>query len=247
VSRDPISVQLYSVREAVAQSLPSALDRLAALGFTTVELYGFVDRAEEYKKALDSAGLQAPSAHAPVLAAEDPSRIFDAALTVGASTVIDPHHPEEHWQTGDDVRANAERMNRLAQAAGEQGLRFGYHNHHFELASSIDGRPALEVLADELDPAVVLEVDAFWSQVGGVDAPALLQRLGDRVGFIHVKDGPITRDTSTQQPAGQGEMDLPAVLAAAPQVVRVVEFDAYSGDVFDGLAQSLAWLAEHDR
>jgi hypothetical protein len=37
------------------------------------------------------------------------------------------------------------------------------------------------------------------------------------------------------------------VLAAAPHALRVVEFDDYSADVFDGIAESLAWLAENDK
>ena len=45
-----------------------------------------------------------------------------------------------------------------------------------------------------------------------------------------------------QTPAGQGDVDVAAILAAAPHALRVVEFDAYSGDVFDGIAESFAWL-----
>ena len=52
-------------------------------------------------------------------------------------------------------------------------MRLGYHNHDFELSSLIGGRPALEVLADELDPGVLLEVDTYWAAVGGQDVPGL--------------------------------------------------------------------------
>jgi hypothetical protein len=38
-----------------------------------------------------------------------------------------------------------------------------------------------------------------------------------------------------------------AVLKAAPQALRVLEFDDYAGDVFEGLATSLAWVEENDR
>ena len=38
-------------------------------------------------------------------------------------------------------------------------------------------------------------------------------------------------------------MDIPAVLAAAPSAeFGVIEFDAYAGDIFDGLAASLDYL-----
>ncbi len=50
-----------------------------------------------------------------------------------------------------------------------------------------------------------------------------------------------------QEPAGQGDVDVAAVLAAAPHALRVVEFDDYAGDVFDGIAASYAWLLENDK
>ena len=50
-----------------------------------------------------------------------------------------------------------------------------------------------------------------------------------------------------QAPAGQGDLDVTAILQAAPHALRVVEFDAYRGDVFEGIAESLAWLAENDK
>ncbi|MWJ36959.1 sugar phosphate isomerase/epimerase, partial [Clavibacter michiganensis subsp. michiganensis] len=50
-----------------------------------------------------------------------------------------------------------------------------------------------------------------------------------------------------QEPAGQGDVDVAAVLAAAPHALRVVEFDDYEHDVFDGIAASYAWLQENDK
>ncbi len=62
--------------------------------------------------------------------------------------------------------------------------------------------------------------------------------------FLHLKDGPVSRDNAQQRPAGQGEMPLPELLEAATALeAGVVEFDAYDGDVFDALAQSLDYLS----
>ncbi|PEU49453.1 xylose isomerase, partial [Priestia megaterium] len=44
-----------------------------------------------------------------------------------------------------------------------------------------------------------------------------------------------------------GDVDVAGILAAAPQAIRVVEFDAYSGDVFQGITESLAWLKGNDK
>jgi sugar phosphate isomerase/epimerase len=239
-------VQLYSVRDAVAEDLDAAVARLAAIGFTAVEPYGFHERVEDYARAFAATGVTAPSGHAAVIDSETPAAIFEAASTLGIQTVIDPFIPAQRWQTADDVAVLAEKVNTLREQAATFGLDFGYHNHNWELSTTIDGRHALEVFVDHLDPEVVLELDTFWSTVGGADTPALLRSLGDRVRFIHVKDGAVSDDTSLQQPAGSGDIGVAAVLAAAPEATRVIEFDAFAGDVFEGIAQSFAWLDAND-
>jgi hypothetical protein len=47
-------------------------------------------------------------------------------------------------------------------------------------------------------------------------------------------------------PAGQGQMDIPAVLTAAPQALRVLEFDGYTGDIFHGLTEGRRTVLELD-
>ncbi|WP_375388191.1 sugar phosphate isomerase/epimerase family protein [uncultured Amnibacterium sp.] len=243
MTRAPVSVQLYSVRDRLAEDLEGTLERLAALGFTAVEPYGvFVVGSDAYAAALASSGLDAPSAHAGILELSDPSPAFEAAASIGVRTVIDPALRTDDWETVAGIARIAERMNRAAEQARGFGLTFGYHNHWWEVEARPNGTPALEQLAARLDDGVVLEVDTYWVEVGGISAPDLLARLGDRVRLLHVKDGDKSRDVKRQLPAGEGAMDVPAVLAAAPTATRVLEFDDYEGDTIDGLAASLAYL-----
>lgn len=262
------SVQLYTVRDAIAEDLSGAVARVAEIGYTNVEPYGFVEQADAYAAALAANGLKAPSGHAPVIDAADPSVIFDAAKKLGIETVIDPFIPSDRWQTADDAKKIAERVNELSGLAKAEGLRFGYHNHQWEFGNKVDGRSIYHLFVENLEPEVVLELDTFWSTVGGADTVAVLRELGDRVQFIHVKDGKVAGDIANilpssesalvvpdelmaafklQLPAGKGDVDVAGILAAAPQALRVVEFDGYAGDVFEGIATSLAWLKENDK
>ncbi|MCS7478603.1 sugar phosphate isomerase/epimerase family protein [Umezawaea endophytica] len=240
------SVQLYSVRGAFAADPNDTLGRLAAIGFTLVEPYGVLENAESLRTLLPEHGLSAPTAHARLVGVEQ-APVFAVAAECGIGVVIDPYIGEEKWQDASDVAATAKALNEAAAVAAEHGVRVGYHNHWWELESRIDGRSAFEVLADQLDPAIVLEVDTYWATAGGEDAPALLRRLGERVVAIHVKDGDLATDGTGQVPAGQGRVPVGDVLAAAPNALRVVEFDAYDGDVFDAVAASRAYLADADR
>ena len=240
-----LSVQLYSVRDALAADLPGTLDRIAGLGFANVELFGFVDRVDEYRTALANSGLTALSAHAPLWEEHDAERALEAAAALGVSTLIEPMI-RHGWESADGVAAIAERLGQVAVQAGPLGIEVGYHNHTWEFESRIEGRGAFDVFTDRLDPAVVLEIDTYWAEVGGASAPALLARLGERVRLLHVKDGPRTTDAAAQQPAGAGDMPVGEILAAAPEAVRVIEFDGYAGDLFDGLAQSLRFVSAVD-
>lgn len=236
------SLQLYTVRTPLEADLPGTIARVAELGFTKVEPYNFAARADELAAAFAEHGLSAPSGHAPLLSA-DQDEIFAAANKLGITTVIDPYIPADKWQSAQDIQATAAALNAAAKKGAEYGVRVGYHNHAWELESTVNGTTALEYLATLLDPEVVLEVDTFWVSVGGADAVDVLGKLGERVKFIHIKDGPLNTDTKSQLPAGQGEVPIWDVIDAAAHLeVGVVEFDDYAGDIFEGIAQSLAFL-----
>lgn len=236
------SLQLYTLRRPLEEDLPGTIRMVADIGFTQVEPYNFVATAKELGSALKENGLTAPSGHAPLLS-QDQDEIFAAARDLGITTVIDPFIPADRWQTAEDIRATAEKLNEAAKKGAEYGIRVGYHNHQWELESLVEGRTALEYFADLLDPELVLEVDTYWVAVGGQDPVDILARLGDRVKLIHIKDGPLTTDTKAQQPAGKGKVQVLDVIAAAKALeVGVVEFDDYEGDIFQGIAESLAFL-----
>jgi protein-tyrosine-phosphatase/sugar phosphate isomerase/epimerase len=238
-----LSVQLYSVRAQLAADLPGALARLAETGLRNVEPFDLTADPRALLEALTANGLSAPSAHASLSDGADLDRVFDAAATVGVRTVVHPFSPPEQWSSKDAVSAVAQDIGRAHAGAARHGLRVGYHNHHWELATMPDGRTALEHFADEVGPEVVLELDTYWAAVGGEDVPALLGRLGDQVRLLHLKDGPIDTDTATQLPVGSGAMPVPAILRTAPAAeLAVLEFDDYAGDVFEGIATGYGYV-----
>jgi sugar phosphate isomerase/epimerase len=148
------------------------------------------------------------------------------------------------------------------EPAAARGMRVGYHNHDGEIRNHVEGVTGLDHFAGLLDPRVVLEVDAYWVAAGGEDLVEFLTRNADRIKFIHVKDGSLTGDLpnqvpaghisgvqpahlADQLPAGQGVVPLAAGLDAVPELeFAVVEFDAYSGDLFAGIAEARQFLVE---
>jgi len=242
----PPALQLYTLREQLGSGRMPVLRRIAGFGYGAVEPYDVQTEPEQLRADLDEAGLAACSVHARALG-DDADALLRGTTTVGADTVIIPSVPPERFADSEAIAVLAAELNRAAAKAADHGLRLGYHNHDFELSSIVGGRTGLEALADALDPAVVLEVDTYWAAVGGQDVPALLGRLGDRVRYLHVKDGPVVDRDDFMTAVGGGRMPVAEILAACPSAQwHVVELDRCATDMFTAVGDSLAWLAEHD-
>jgi sugar phosphate isomerase/epimerase len=241
VNSSNLSVQLYTVRNAMAEDFDGTLKQVAGFGYTQVEPFQFIKFMPQLREGLSRHGLSAPTAHVGLLAG-DQDEIFAAAKELGIETVIDPHVPEARWQTEDDVKQIAAELNAAAQKGAELGLRVGYHNHSHELRSMIGGRHALEVFVDHLAAEVVLEVDTYWAFAGGADVVPLLERLGERVVALHIKDGDGSLDTKNQVAVGAGSLPVWDYMAAAPDALRVVELDDSQDDLVDAVRASREYL-----
>jgi len=242
MNRKP-SVQLYTVRDHMSDR-EATLTRLAGLGYTAVEPFDPTTDPQGFRALADDLGLTVSGAHAMAMLKEpDPAPVFEAVATLGTDLAILPAGiPEEAFTTHDGLKHAADQLNTLAARAAEHGLRLGYHNHWWEFEPVLDGRHALEILVDLTAPEVVFEIDTYWAAVGGADPAEVLQRLGDRVVALHVKDGPIVKG-EPHVAVGSGAMPVPAILAAAPKDAwRVVELDLCATDIFDAVGQSLTYL-----
>ena len=240
MTSNPLGLQLYTVRDQLASGRSAVLEAIRGFGYAAVEPYDVLTDPEALRADLDEAGLAVCAVHAKALG-EDAGAFLDGAKTVGADTVIVPWADPQRFADADAIGALARDLNEAAARAAGRGLRFGYHNHAFELAM-VGGRTGLEALADALDPAVLLEVDTYWAAVGGQDVPALLGRLGDRVRYLHVKDGPVTKD-DPMTAVGGGRMPVAEILAACPSAEwHVVELDRCATDVLTAVRDSLDWL-----
>ena len=240
---NPPALQLYTVRDQLPSHRKDVLARIAGFGYGAVEPFNILADPEGLRDDLAGAGLSVSSVHATP-SGDEAEAVAAAAATLGTDTVIVPFLDPARFADADSVQAVARELNDIASWAADRGLRLGYHNHDFELSSLIGGRPALEVLADALDDRVVLEVDTYWAAVGGQDVPALLGRLGERVRYLHVKDGPAVDRDDFMTAVGSGRLPVAEILAACPSAEwHVVELDRCATDVLTAAGDSLAWLS----
>ena len=79
-----LSVQLYTVRDLMAEDRDAVLRRIAELGFDAVEPYQPTVDPVGFRKVADDLGLRVSSAHAMgLIQDEDPGPVFEAIATLG--------------------------------------------------------------------------------------------------------------------------------------------------------------------
>ena len=258
---DSIGVQLFAVRDLMVADPRGTLAMLSEIGFREVELFGFGDNvfiddpifglsATGFRDALDGVGLTAPIAHVSS-DFEDISAVAGIASSLGVETLINPMatefltvrdgQPIVSGVTGhDQIQSLAMRLNTQGKECVDNGIGFGYHNHHMEF-ELLGGRPAFDVIAENTDPEFVkFELDLGWVAVSGQDPVEYINRYHDRIIAVHMKDFdpslplgadakeyPIPEQAQLVEP-GAGRMDFAGIVKTLNQhdiCHRFVEID----------------------
>lgn len=244
----PIALQLYSLREQLAQDFEATIRRVAEIGYAGVETAGFPASVTPAgaKALFDDLGLVICSAHAPLPLGDKRQQALDLMATLGADRMVSSYLPPEEYSSLSRTVMTVEHLNEAAAVAEENNLRFGVHNHwwEFEPLPGNDIRP-YQVWIDRLDPTVFFELDTYWAQVGGVSPVDAAAAMGDRVELLHVKDGPADSSESNMTAVGQGTLDYRAIIPAVPSAEwLIVEIDRCATDMLTAVATSFNYLVE---
>lgn len=211
----PLGLQLYTLREAMSEDMEATLERVAAIGYREVEFAGYFGRSpEEIRRALDAAGLTAPSAHVGVEALENWPATLDAAGVMGHDWLVVGSLPPEMREDLDGWRRAAERFEAAGEQARARGIGLAFHNHA-SAARPVDGVVPLDLLLRRTSPEhVSVQADVYWLVEGGTDPVAFLERWPGRIPSLHVKDRNADGEMAD---VGAGVVDWPAVLDAGAE------------------------------
>ena len=254
-----IGLQIYTVRDKMEtpETYLAAMKQIREIGYTHFQTAGkttTVEEAEFYKKCADEAGLRICGTHFDwKIITED----FDRALKI--HEILDTKNMGIGSMPGGSARTEKDALlafidtaNEVGNKLAKYGMKFTYHNHHFEFAK-IEGKTIMEYLIEGFDPNVVSFVlDTYWVQHGGYDVRKMIERLAGRIDILHLKDMGVSLDEKKTDitEIGNGNINFEDIIPLAEKTgVKdfVVEQDRNftTGDPMESIAFSYNYIKKN--
>jgi sugar phosphate isomerase/epimerase len=240
------AAQLYTLREftQTADELARTLGKVREHGYSAVQISAIGPIPPEQVAAmLKSQGLTCCATHASLDRMKNDSAALIEELkswgckytAIGGFFLKDPATQDWH--------RFADEFNQAAANFAGSGIEIGYHNHNHELVK-FDGKTALQILIDRLDPSIWFEIDTYWITAGGGDPAEWIRKVAGRIPCVHLKDMGIRYNPREQfmMEVGEGNLNWPAILqacSAAQTQWYIVEQDTCYRDPFESLGISL--------
>lgn len=224
-TRPQIGLELFSVRQELAQDLFGTVRRVAKVGYEAVEFFSPYYQwepayARQVRQLLDEVGLKAPSTHnsAAVFTPEGLKKAIELNQILG-STLIVMASAGRDVKTLDDWKRVAERLSAASETLRPLGMRAGFHNHQVEF-QPVEGTRPMDVLAKGTPKDFVLQFDVGTCIEAGQDPVAWIKANPGRITSIHCKDwapgeGP---DKGYHVLTGEGVAPWKEIRAAAESV-----------------------------
>ena len=264
-SSELTGIQLYSIREDMKNDPLGTLKLLSQMGYKNVEHANYVDRkfygysAKDFKKVLSDIGLSMPSGHTVMgkqhwdatkkdFADSWKYTVEDAAI-VGQQFVISPWLDESLRKTSDDLKRYMEVFNKSGELCKKSGMKFGYHNHHFEFAESFDGVTVFDIILSNTDPKLVVQqLDMGNLYNGGAKAIDVVKKWPGRFESMHVKDEILAKEGNEKYEStvlGTGIVNVKEVIdlgrKSGGTIHFIIEQESYQGKTaLDSVKEDLA-------
>ncbi len=221
--KSAIGLQLYTLRDVIKSDVKGILTKVAAMGYTKAETYGYKDGklfdmpVAEYNTFVKSIGLDTVSGHYGIdMTVNGWDKACEDAKFLGQKYVIVPWMDKKYYSSLDELKKTCDQLNKAGEVAKKHGLQFGYHNHAFEF-QMVGDKTIFENMLELLDPKLVIwELDIFWVVNAGHDPVKYFEKYPKRFPLWHVKDMDKTNKERNAD-VGTGTIDYKMLLTKAKQ------------------------------
>lgn len=258
-SKKPLAIQLYTIRDAVSGNLEKALEKLAALGFTELEIYGynstfFGKNRTEFQAILKQTGLKVISSHHTTgIIHKDMGTLLNSweksvedLHFIGSKYMICSYlFPEE--RTIENYKKLPELFEKAGEITQKAEIQFAYHNHDFEFEKLEDHKSIYDfILENTSSDLVKMELDLYWISKAGLDPLAYFEKYPGRFPLWHVKD--MKAGTKDFTEIGNGTINFNRIFRAREKAglkYWFLEQDSSDKDIFESIRISKKYILEN--
>ncbi len=249
-----IAAQLFTVRDhcKTAADLAVTLNKVAGIGYPAVQLSGLGPIPDEEIVALcQQNNLTICATHEDGnMICNEPQQVVAKLKKLGCRHTAYPYPGGLKFETLEDVRALAGKLNAAGKVLADAGQCLSYHNHHIEFRK-VAGKTILEWLYELTDARYLQgEPDTYWVQTGGGEPTEWCNRLKGRLPLLHMKDYIVLAPDNKIAMAeiGNGNLNWQSICKAAEAAGCewfIVEQDTCPADPFDSLKQSFEYIKKN--
>jgi sugar phosphate isomerase/epimerase len=246
-------VQLYSVRDDMWKDPAGTLKKLAQIGYRYVEHAGYQNgkfygySAKEFKDRLNDLGMKMPSGHTVLdekhynastgTFSDDWKKLVEDAATVGQQFVISPSMSSVVRKDLDQLKRFMDIFNQCGTLCKSYGMKFGYHNHHFEFNEFLGDKSLYDHILSNTDPELVMQqLDIGNLFNGGAVALDIAKKWPGRFQSMHVKDEILAKEGHEKYEStilGKGIVQVKEVIDIGKKyggtIHFIVEQESYQG------------------
>ena len=270
VGNKPIGLQLYTVRDAMQSDPKGTLEKVAAIGFNSLEgatytgtekFYGMdprtfagilknngqVMRSCHYRLGEDGAGGVLTDGVFKGTILHDWDHAIEDAHTLGLKYMVCAWLSPKERLGLDHYKQMAGEFNTAGEKCKAAGIQFCYHNHDFEFEQQEGKYPYDVLLADTDHQLVKMEMDLYWVTKAGHDPVQLFNAHPGRFPLWHLKDMDNTPEHSFTE-VGSGTIDFKRIFAHAGtsgMKYFFVEQDKCPGSPFDSITKSINYIKKN--
>jgi sugar phosphate isomerase/epimerase len=259
MTKKSLAIQLYTVRDAISKNLEKTFEKLAELGFTEFEIYGydgtfFGKTAIEFKKILSDNGLKVISSHhrTGITDKEEGTllknweKTLDDLNSIGSEYAVCSYLPEaertlENYQKLPEILENAGKLSQ------QNRIQLAYHNHDFEFLKMDEHRNFYDfILENTSSDLVKMELDLYWISKAGLDPLVYFEKYPKRFPLWHVKD--MKSETKDFAEIGNGTIDFKRIFEAKEKAglkYWFLEQDSSDKDIFESITISKKHISEN--
>lgn len=216
MTRIPISVQHFSVKEAMQRNFEVTLKSLKSIGFDAIEFFGpFSKDAKELDLILKNCGLFCSGWHVETteLTEERINATIGYHQRIGNTLLIMPRVPEEMYRDYETIAGpTRDFFYSLTDKLNCNGIDIGIHPHFtdFKIIPGTD-YSIWKAVQDNTPASFVMQFDTGSCMEAGCDPVTEILKITHPIKSIHLK--PFSRITGTNATIGHDDIDLDAILS----------------------------------